>query len=789
MGWSAYTYFNSNLLSTNKQKPNNLMNFTKLRRPIYSLLWLTAALFAPWGSQAQVTLLDATEPSFPKFVNVLPSPAKIDVTNGGYKAMEMREVVQNLGLYKNGAPLTGGPYNGMTKVWGYGLERGTVTFPGPTFVAMEDEKVYVKWTNNLPNTHLLPVDKTLHWAAPPGYPRNGQPTVVHLHGGHTESASDGLPEAWYTRRFRDRGPTWAKKIYEYDNDQEAATLWYHDHALGITRLNVYAGLAGFYFLRDQNEMAKIADNTLPSGEFEREIVLQDRYFTEDGQLFLPSRDGDPFFEGTLNGADLGGIDPSIVAEFFGNIMIVNGVAWPKLEVKQTKYRLRMLNGSDSRFYVLYLEDANNPGVKLNIPFFQIGVDQGFLNQPVDMPNGELVIAPGERADIVVDFTDLPIGTRVIMKNRGPDGPFKGFNQDGSLADGEGGALDPADPATTGQIMAFDVVSGGAPSFGVSTGTTLNDYTEYALGDEDNIRRVAFFEGRDAAGRLQPIHGIINGDNPKVYGSDNPAELNGSLAWFEPITENPMLNDIEIWEGWNFTEDAHPMHIHLVSFNLLDRAPIEVSENGGADGGIVVIQQPQEEHHSHHSGNNGIGRYVVESSIVESGPNANVGTPVPPAANERGWKDTFILPPGTRARLIAKFDRPGRYVWHCHILSHEDHEMMRPFEVMTPYGRPAAPVVHDFDIAEAALSPNFPNPASAGTTIPFFLPTDDNILLNILDMNGKVVKQLAFGQYPAGNHMIEWDGTNSAGTPVASGVYIYQLHTSDNVMGQQMVIQR
>ena len=761
------------------------MNFTNNRRPVYLVLWLAAFLFAPWGSHAQVTLLDAA--SHPKFVTSLPNPAKINATNGGYFAMEMREVIQHLGLYKNGVA---SPANKLyTSVWGYGPQGGAVTYPGPTFMAKEDEDIYVKWENLLPNEHLLPVDKTLHWANPPRYPRNGQPTVVHLHGGHTESASDGLPEAWYTRRWRDRGPTYVKKIYHYDNDQEAATLWYHDHALGITRLNVYAGLAGFYLLRDDNELDLIDEGVLPGGEYEREIVIQDRYFTDDGQLFLPSKDGDPFFEGILDGADLGDLDPSIVAEFFGDFMIVNGVAWPKLEVKRTKYRFRMLNGSDSRFYVLYLEDENNPGVKLNIPFIQIGVDQGFLNQPVNMPNGELVIAPGERADIVVDFSTLPAGTRVIMKNRGPDGPFKGFNPDNSLADGEGGALAPADPETTGLIMAFDVVSGSAPAFGVSTSTTLNNLTEYTEGQADNTRRVAFFEGRDAAGRLQPIHGIINGDNPKVYGSDDPAELNGSLAWFEPITENPMLNDIEIWEGWNFTEDAHPMHLHLVAFNLMDIAPLEISEDGGADGGIVVIQQDQEEHHSHLSGKNGIGRYVVESSIVELGPNANVGTPVPPAANQRGWKDTFILPPGTRARVIAKFDRPGRYVWHCHILSHEDHEMMRPYEVIMPYNRPAAPVVQDFDIFEPILSANFPNPTSAGTTIPFYLPADDDILLNVLDMNGKVVKQLAFGQYPAGNHTVEWDGTNAAGTPVASGVYIYQLHTSSDVFGQQMVIQR
>ncbi|MCB0549718.1 MAG: multicopper oxidase domain-containing protein [Phaeodactylibacter sp.] len=750
------------------------------------VLLLAAFFLAPWSSQAQVNLLDAV--THPKYVENLPLPGKINATNGGYFRMDMREVTQHLGLYTGGVAT---PANKLyTKVWGYGMENGTITYPGPTFVAMEDVGIDVSWNNNLPNTHLLPVDQTLHWAAPPRYPRNGQPTVVHLHGGHTESASDGLPEAWFTRRFRDRGPNWVKKVYHYDNDQEAATLWYHDHALGITRLNVYAGLAGFYFLRDQNEMNLINNGTLPSGDYEREIVLQDRYFTNDGQLFLPSKFGDPFFEGTLGPEFLDFPNPSIVAEFFGDFMIVNGVAWPKLEVEQTKYRFRMLNGSDSRFYVLYLDDEGTVEEE-KLPILQIGVDDGFLNNPVPVPNNELVIAPGERADIVIDFSQLPAGTRLIMKNRGPDGPFKGFNEDGDLDDGDNGVLDPANPLTTGQIMAFDVVDlvDDEPTFSVNTSSTLNNIVEYNLADADNTRRVAFFEGMDAMGRLQPIHGIINGDDPKVYGSDNPAELNGSLAWFEPITENPMLNDIEVWEAWNFTEDAHPMHLHLVAFNLLDIAPIEISEDGGADGGIVVIPQDQEEHHSHHSGNNGVGRYVVESSILETGPDANVGIPVPPAANQRGWKDTFILPPGTRARVIAKFDRPGRYVWHCHILSHEDHEMMRPYEVLLPIPRPVDPIVADYHPAEAALAANYPNPTSGSTTIPFFLPADDNIRVDIVDINGRPVKELASGLYPAGNHQLEWNGTNSAGSLVPSGIYIYQLHTSNEVFSQQMIIQR
>ena len=222
-----------------------------------------------------------------------------------------------------------------------------------------------------------------------------------------------------------------------------------------------------------------------------------------------------------------------------------------------------------------------------------------------------------------------------------------------------------------------------------------------------------------------------------------------------------------------------MHLHLVSFQILDRVPIDAEAIG-------VTPQPQVEHHTAHTGMYGTGGYVRESDLAGNVDWLNAEDPAP---NEDGWKDTFILPPGYMARVIAKFDRPGRYVWHCHILSHEDHEMMRPYEVVEAVPRPAVPVIEDFAVAEATLAPSFPNPSTGPTTIPFFLPTDEDILLTVMDFDGKVVKQLAFGHYPAGNHTVEWDGTNSAGTPVASGVYIYQLNTSDNVYGQQMIIQR
>lgn len=565
------------------------------------------------------TLLNSA--AHPKFVNPLRLPARIDATGGGSFNINMKQTTQN--LLGDGFP--------DTTVWGYGPGNST-TYPGPTFVAQRDQPVDVRWKNKLPKNHLLPVDGSVHWSNPRRWPRSGIPTVAHLHGGHTESASDGLPEAWYTKGWSERGPTFVKKTYRYDNSQEAATLWYHDHALGITRLNVYAGLAGFYLLRDDNENAHIAADVLPSGPHEIELVLQDRQFTESGQLFFPADNPDvaPGFPVPPT--------PSVIAEFFGDFNLVNGTTWPVLDVEPRPYRFRLLNGSDSRFYVLEFDD---PGLTM----LQIGTDDGLLPFPVRLT--QLVIAPGERADIVVDFSDYDPGVAeaVTLLNFGPDEPFRGFNPDGTLSDGAGGVLPTADPATTGQVMQF-VVGQALGSAGLATvkeGTRLRPDIA-PLVQAGATRRLVLFEGLDNFGRLQPLLGT---------------EAAGSLTWFEPITENPRLNDVEVWEVFNTTEDAHPIHLHLVAFRILNRE----SFTG------TVTERPQ----AQHDGTFGVGG--VLSNIV-LGSDA-----VDPSPNEAGLKDTAVMLPGQVTRVIAKFDRPGRYVWHCHILSHEDHEMMRPYEIV------------------------------------------------------------------------------------------------------------
>ena len=540
----------------------------------------------------------------PKFVNALPNPLDpsfiFQPTEPGDSHYEIGvyQFSQNLGLVD---PVTIQPLS--TTVWGYGTSTQPATYPGRTIEATKDMPITVRWTNNLVDTsnqplpHLLPVDTSVHWAEPSNYPASGVPIVTHLHGGHTESASDGLPEYWFTPGFAQTGPGWVKETYSYDNDQRAATLWYHDHALGITRLNVYAGMAGFYLLRDERDTG-LPDNPigLPAGPYEVPIVIQDRMFTADGQLYYPS---EPEIEGAP--------DPSVLPEFFGDHILVNGQAWPVMDVEPTVYRLRMLNGSDSRFYNLRI--AGGPQIN------QIGTDTGLLYAPVALD--QLGLGPGERADVVVDFSQYANQTLILRNNARSPFP-KG---------------DVVNPLTTGQIMAFRVGSNAQVQNQIPN--TLLESPIAPLVQSGATRKLLLFEGEDEYGRLQPMLGTAD---------------DGAIMWDEPTTELPQLNDAEVWEIVNSTEDAHPIHLHLVSFQVLSRQKFKADQDT-ASGVLDDIRL--------------------------------LGQAKPPAANEAGWKDTVQMFPGEVTRIIAKFDRPGEYVWHCHILSHEDHEMMRRFFVLEP----------------------------------------------------------------------------------------------------------
>lgn len=571
----------------------------------------------------------------------------------------------------------------MTLVWGYGSASHPASFnyPGCTIEAKYRAPVRVKWINALKDAgnfhlpHLLPIDPTLHWANPaggeagrdtrpshtglgvPGRYTGPVPIVTHLHGGHSHDDSDGFPTAWclpdagdipesyarggskwefFRNRFEQRtAVSWNEgySVYQYENDQRATTLWYHDHTLGMTRANVYAGLAGFYNLRGGPadrvlDAASGLAATLPGpapalGDaagttyYEIPIVVQDRAFNTDGSLFYP--DSRAFFDG-FTGPYVGDkavpsdISPMWNPEFFGNTMVVNGRTWPYLDVEPRRYRFRFLNGCGSRFLILKLSDST--------PFWQIGSDGGFLPQPVQLT--QLLVAPAERVDVIVDFSGIPAGTRIVLENLGPDEPL------GHIVP------IPADPDTTGQVMEFRVgtltaadpstppdrlVLPAIPAQPPAAGTRLLSLNEMMSMMIPDPADPAMMFGPHSA--MLGTMDLATGPIHKTFG--------------EPVTETPTAGVTEIWELHNFTEDAHPIHLHQTMFEVVNR---EVFDPAFGTVGMVTWPEP----------------------------------------GETGRKDTVIAYPGQITRLKATFDLRGLYVWHCHILEHEDNEMMRPLEV-------------------------------------------------------------------------------------------------------------
>ena len=560
--------------------------------------------------------------------------------------------------------------------------------------------VRVKWINDLEDAngnylpHLLPVDPTLHWTNPPGGTagRDSRPTftetpgpytgpvpiVTHLHGAAgVGDESDGYAEAWYLPAannipagYATEG-TWydffagkaASKFavawgpgfatFQYPNDQRESTLWYHDHALGMTRLNVYAGPAGFFLVRGgpEGDKAVLDSRTgttavlpspapnerdaFPSNKtyYEIPIAVQDRSFNSDGSLFYP--DTRVFFDGIVS-PYIGTPDvppeeefsPIWNPEFFGNTIMVNGNTWPFQTVEQRRYRLRFLNGCQSRFLILDFNDI--PGVEV----WQIGNEGGFLAAPVNLTasNGNrLLMALAERADLIVDFTGVPVGNHVLH-NIGPDEPFGGGEPPGDF--------DSADPDTTGQVMQFRVVPAVAadpttpPQFLVLPAITrLTGGTAKPLALIEKAGVGFDADGNEVEGPLEALLGTVD------------AGMTVEKLWMDPVTENPSVGATEVWEFYNTTADAHPMHVHEVAFQVVDRQDLALDEDG------EVIQPIQ-----------------------------LVGDPRPFESWENGWKDTVIAYPGQVTRLRMRFTNPGQFVWHCHIVEHEDNEMMRPYRI-------------------------------------------------------------------------------------------------------------
>ncbi|MFL6077396.1 MAG: multicopper oxidase family protein [Mycobacteriales bacterium] len=561
-----------------------------------------------------------------------------------------------------------------TTVFGYGsaTDSSTLHTPCPTIEARVGRPVRVRWINGLMTSdghfvpHPLTVDPTLHWANPPGGtagrdsrptfsdtppPYAGPvPTVTHLHGSHSTEESDGYPDAWFLPAARDipsgyaqvgsfynqfaaksaslTGVSWPRgsAIFNYTNDQRATGLWFHDHTIGMTRLGVQAGLLGAYLLRGGS--ADLPSGVLPGPApgpndppgtkyYEIPLLFQDHSFNSDGSMFFPTSRG--FFGDTPPDGPwipFTDVSPMWNPEYFGNVMTVNGRSWPSLAVEQRRYRFRMTNANNARTMILKIvanPQASRP-VSPALPFAQIGTDGGFLPAPVQL--GQILLGPGERADVIVDFTRVPVGTALYLINEGPDEPFGG----GTV----GTDFDPSDPATTGQVLRFTVIPRTSPDNSTPPGR-LRLPSITPIGTPTTTRKLSLNELDSGTFADAPEVGMLG--TLASDGTGNP------LHWGDAITETPKSGTIEMWELSNFTDDAHPIHLHQVQFQVVNRQAFGEASR-------------------------------------------------PPERWESGFKDTVISYPKQFTRVKARWDIPGRYVWHCHILDHEDNEMMRPLQVLS-----------------------------------------------------------------------------------------------------------
>lgn len=519
-------------------------------------------------NESECFIVNPSDPfTIPKFIDELPIPIIANPINNDNNDFEDNE--KNYKITMEEAEHYFASYFPPTKIWGYnGL------YPGPTIEAFKNITTNVLWDNKLPNKHFLPYDKTLHGTVDDPEVK----TVVHLHGAKVESSSDGHPEAWFTNGFKVKGPEFTRETYKYTNYQSGTTLWYHDHAMGQTRLNVYAGLAGFYILRDLLEERL----NLPKGKYEIPLLVQDKSFTEEGDLFYPA---DPPFPVSVS--------PSIVPGFFGDTIVVNGKVWPYLDVEPRKYRFRIVNASNRREYVMRLSNGES--------FIQIGTDGGLLEEPVNLTSFKLM--PAERIDFIIDFSQHA-GERIILMNDDPNADISGTNM----------------------IMRFNVVE---PLQGEDTSVVPSTLRGVHPINKDLVkrrRRVSFGAMTDRYGR--------------------PMLMIDNMTWSDPVTEKPELDSIEIWNLINPMAVNHPIHIHLVQFKILWRRTFDVAAYN--DTGELVFTGPKEEPHDY----------------------------------ERGFKDTVDSEAGKVTRIIMQFKGyAGNYVWHCHFLEHEDHEMMRPLKVV------------------------------------------------------------------------------------------------------------
>jgi spore coat protein A len=686
--------------------------------------------------------------AIPQFIDPLPG-LDVIIDQGGQIELHSKEFLAP--VMPSAFVPAAGPYNG-TYVWGYlqSGQTGRASYIGPVIVAERGQPTEIKWVNDLGNADTTNVlaykystDQTLHWADPlnqdmpnmcahsivPGQAPTGYcalnyagpiPDVTHLHGGEVPAQIDGGPDAWYTSDGAYQGDAYYaglggggnSTVFRYPNSQEAASIWFHPHPLGVTRLNVYAGLAGAYLITDPDNPPPA---NLPGPADIIPLVIQDRSFDVNGQLYFPN-------------VGINAEHPFWIPELVGDTIVVNGKVWPFKSLEAKRYRFLFLNGSNARTYEMFLVD---PITKvMGPPMWVIGTDGGYLDTPVKIdpnvkPNDKLLMMPGERYDVIIDFNDPTwlasnpnFSGTLILRNTGRTPYPKGASPQGS---------------TLGRIMLFRIgapPAGGDNSYDPSSGAPLRtsmirlvDPAAGTLAPGVTAQLTRQLTLNEVMGPGGPLEVLVN--NTKWDGMREdpvtgdrvaiPDSTNDGIGNY--LTELPNEGDTEVWEIINLTADAHPIHLHLVQFQLMNRQNFNVNKyNGVYNAAFPASVQIDPMTGLPYPGGVFIGGfgppnpYNTPNADGAVGGNPAVGLYLqgrarPPLPHEAGWKDTVIMYPGQVTRIAVRwaptalghgldpseyaypFDPSGGdYVWHCHILDHEDNEMMRP-DKLTP--NPAA----------------------------------------------------------------------------------------------------
>jgi spore coat protein A len=626
------------------------------------------------------------------------------------------------------------PTLGPTTLWGYNpaVPLGGSGQPqkhlGGIIVAQKGVPIQLTFNNNLPSKHIIPVDTTIM-----GADGAQNRTAVHLHGGFVPWISDGGPFSWFApnggagvsflnnRTLNPKALPGQGEFY-WPMQQSARMMWFHDHAFGITRINAYAGIASALILRDNFELnlknqglPEFIENSVLGGKtvLELPIVVQDKIFvgtdiaTVDPTWPGLTAPGSLWYAHVYDTARYGKLGPtplgpppaiSAVPEYFGDTMLANGTVYPEVTVEARRYRLRILNACNARFLnlQLYVDNGTPDGITLdsqgnalNTParnaaalnpaghptsnFLVLGTEGGFLPNPAFVPSGvpfngttaggSLLMAPAERVDALFDFS-LHAGQKLILYSDTP-APFPGGDPRNDYFPGFNVNKNPVNGTTlpgfgpnTRVILRFNVV----PAAGTDQPLTINMATSLTAGNDPllvplgvtalppgvPVRQLTLNEMTDEHGRLIQYVGTNLPLNLGLYNFGRPYD--------SPVTETPKIGATEVWQIANLTADTHPIHFHLVNAQMISRQAFQAKTYNGI-------------------------------------PNFQ-GAPIPPGPWEAGWKETFRMNPGEVTTVIMRFDLPSvpftvpssprtgghEYVWHCHILEHEEHDMMRPLVV-------------------------------------------------------------------------------------------------------------